>query len=97
VRQRSRKNRELRTGNSTVGLPVGRPAGVVGTETSVNATITGIDKKAKTATLKGEDGKSVTVTPRDPKNLEKVKVGDRLVITYTDAVAVKVEKAEKKK
>jgi len=74
-----------------------KPAGVVGTETSVNATITAIDKKAKTATLKGEDGKSVTVTPRDPKNLEKVKVGDRLVITYTEAVAVKVEKAEPKK
>ena len=77
--------------------PGEKPGGVVGAETSVNATITAIDKKAKTATLKGEDGKSVTVTPRDPKNLEKVKVGDRLVITYTEAVAVKVEKAEKKK
>ena len=53
--------------------------------------------KAKTATLKWENGKSVTVTPRDPKNLEKVKVGDRPAITYTEAVAVKVEKAEKKK
>jgi ribosomal 50S subunit-recycling heat shock protein len=77
--------------------PGEKPAGVVGTETSVNATITAIDMAAKTATLKGEDGKSVTVTPRDPKNLEKVKVGDRLVITYTEAVAVSVEKAEKKK
>jgi len=77
--------------------PGEKPAGVVGTETTVNATITAIDKAAKTATLKGEDGKSVTVTPRDPKNLEKVKVGDRLVITYTEAVAVSVEKAEKKK
>jgi hypothetical protein len=34
----------------------------------------------------------VTVTPRNPKNLEKVKVGDRLVITYAEAIAVKVEK-----
>ena len=77
--------------------PGEKPAGVVGAETTVNATITAIDKKAKTATLKGEDGKSVTVTPRDPKNLDKVKVGDRLVITYTEAIGVKVEKAEKKK
>lgn len=77
--------------------PGEKPAGVVGKEVTVNATITAIDKAAKTATLKGEDGKSVTVTPRDPKNLEKVKVGDRLVLTYTEAVAVKVEKAEKKK
>ncbi len=74
-----------------------KPAGVVGTETTVNATITAIDKKAKTATLKGEDGKSVTVTPLRPEKLNEVKVGDRLVITYTEAIAVKVEKAETKK
>jgi len=76
--------------------PGEKPAGVVGTETSVNATITAIDMQAKTATLKGEDGKSVTVTPLRPEKLDEVKVGDRLVITYTEAVAVKVEKAEKK-
>jgi len=74
-----------------------KPAGIVGKEMSANVTITAIDKKAKTATLQGEDGKSVTVTPRNPKNLDKVKVGDRLVLTYTEAVAVKVEKAEMKK
>ena len=51
--------------------PGEKPAGVVGTETSVNATITAIDKKAKTATLKGEDGKSVTVTPRHPEKLDE--------------------------
>jgi len=77
--------------------PGEKPAGIVGTETSVNATITAIDLAAKTATLKGEDGKSVTVTPLRPEKLNEVKVGDRLVITYTEAVAVKVEKAEKKR
>ena len=76
--------------------PGEKPAGIVGTETSVNATITAIDLAAKTATLKGEDGKSVTVKPLRPEKLDEVKVGDRLVITYTEAVAVKVEKAEKK-
>jgi hypothetical protein len=40
---------------------------------------------------------AVAVTPRDPKNIDKVKVGDRQVITYTEAVAMKVEKVEKKK
>jgi len=73
------------------------PGGVVGNQTSVNATITAIDKKAKTATLKGEDGNSVTVTPLFPKNLDKVKVGDRMVLTFTEAVAISVEKAEMKK
>jgi ribosomal 50S subunit-recycling heat shock protein len=73
------------------------PAGVVGKEMAVNATITAIDQAAKTATLKGEDGKSVTVTPLRPEKLKEVNVGDRLVITYTEAVAVKVEKSEKRK
>jgi len=96
-----KKGEAFPTAGESAGMarakPGEKPAGVVGAETSVNATITAIDKKAKTATLKGEDGKSVTVTPRDPKNLDKVKVGDRLVITYTEAVAVKVEEAAKKK
>jgi hypothetical protein len=74
-----------------------KPAGVVGREVDLNVTITAIDKAAKTATLKKEDGKSVTVTPLEPKNLDKVKVGDRLVLTFTEAVAVSVEKSEKKK
>ncbi len=73
-----------------------KPAGVVGSETSVNVTLMAIDKKAKTVTLKGEDGKLVTVTPLDMKNIDKVKVGDRAVITYTEAIAVKVEPAAKK-
>ena len=69
----------------------------MGTKTTVNATITAIDRINKTANLKLEDGKSVKVTPRDPNNLDKVKVGDRLVITYTESVAVKVERVEKVK
>jgi len=81
----------------TRAKPGEKPAGAIGTETVVNATITAIDKKAKTATLKGENGKSVAVKPLRPEKLDEVKVGDRLVITYTEAVAVKVEKVEKKK
>jgi len=72
------------------------PAGAVGAQTVVNATVTAIDKKAKTATLKGEDGKSVTVTPLRPEKLDEVKVGDRLVITYTEVIGVSLEKAKKK-
>jgi hypothetical protein len=72
------------------------PSGVVGKEMTANVTITAIDKATKTATLKREDGKSVTLTPLRPEKLDEVKVGDRLVLTYTEAVAIKVEKAEKK-
>jgi hypothetical protein len=47
--------------------------------------------------MNGQVEMAVAVTQRDPKNLDKLKVGDLLVITYTDGVAAKMEKVEKKK
>ncbi len=74
-----------------------KPAGFAMREKTILATIESIDKNAKTATLKEEGGKTVTVTPREPKRLDQVKVGDRLEITHTEEIAVKVEKVEKKR
>ncbi len=72
------------------------PAGKVGREVSLVATIQAIDKKKATVTLKGPEGRTVTVKAENPKNLEKIKVGDEVQITYTEALAVSVEKAKKK-
>ena len=47
-------------------------------------------------TLKGPEGKLAVVKVQDPANLEKVKVGDELMITYTEALAISVEHAKKK-
>jgi hypothetical protein len=47
-------------------------------------------------TLKGADGKTTTVKVRNPKNLENVKVGDVVVITYTEALALSLQKTSKK-
>ena len=71
------------------------PAGVGAREVSVTVTIEGIDMAAGTVTFKGPAGNSNTVRAADPKNLEKIKVGDRVAITYTEAVAISVEKAKK--
>jgi len=72
------------------------PAGVIGQQVTVTATIVGIDKKAQTATIKGPEGNTVTVKARDPKNLNKVKVGDNVEITYTEALAISLDKPVKK-
>jgi hypothetical protein len=71
------------------------PAGAIGREVTVTATITAIDKKARTVTIKGPQGNSETVKARDPKNLEGVKVGDLIDITYTQALAVALDKPAK--
>jgi len=72
------------------------PAGAIGQQVTVTATITAIDKKARTATIKGPEGNSVTVKARDPKNLDRVKVGDNVEITYTEALVISLDKPAKK-
>ena len=61
----------------------------------MTAIITAIDKQKSTMTLKGPEGKLVNVQVQDPANLEKVKVGDELMITYTEALAISVEHVKK--
>jgi Ni,Fe-hydrogenase I large subunit len=73
-----------------------KPAGIAGSQTTLTATILALDPKAQTATLKGPEGKIVTVKVKDPKNMEAVKVGDEVAITYTEALAISVEKPPKK-
>jgi len=80
----------------TRAKPGEKPAGAVAKQVTVTATVEKIDKKKMIATLKGPEGKVVDVKVRDPKNLENVNVGDQVVITYTEAVAVSVEKPKKK-
>jgi outer membrane lipoprotein SlyB len=67
-----------------------KPSGSMSTTQSIVATIEAIDKDNQTVTLKGPMGNSRTVKARNPENLEKVAVGDRVLITVTNAVAVDV-------
>jgi hypothetical protein len=71
------------------------PGGMVAKQVSVTAIITAIDKQKSTMTLKGPEGKLAVVKVQDPTNLEKVKVGDELMITYTEALAISVEHVKK--
>jgi Cu/Ag efflux protein CusF len=72
------------------------PAAIGATTTTVTTTITGIDKKRGTVTLTDPDGEDVTIKARNPANLERIKEGDLVDITYTQAVAISVERVAKK-
>ncbi len=72
------------------------PAGAVGQRVTVTVTITEIDKKAGTVTVKGPEGRTETIKARDPKNLDAVKVGDLVEITYTRALAIALDKSATK-
>jgi ribosomal 50S subunit-recycling heat shock protein len=75
--------------------PGEKPAGMGARAITVTAKIKAIDKKQQTVTLKGPQGKMRTVKVKNPANLEKVKVGDLVQITYTEALAIAVEEAPK--
>jgi len=75
--------------------PGEKPAGVAAQQVTVTATVEAIDENKEYVTLKGPEGKSTAVKVRDPKNLEGVKVGDTVMITYTEALAISVEPAGK--
>lgn len=82
--------------SSSEGLLTAKPGempAAVGAQTiTVTATVTDVDHKAQEVTLKGPKGRSVTVAVDDPTVLDKVKRGDLVEITYTEAVAVAVDK-----
>jgi hypothetical protein len=84
------------SGGLATAKPGEKPAGVVANQVTITATVEAIAPKKNNVTLKGPEGNSVRVKVQDPKNLKNVKVGDQVVITYTEALAISVEKPKKK-
>lgn len=80
------------TGEAVVAesQPEEKPAGLAVSQVSVVVTIEAIDLEKELVTLKGKDGQLKTVKPQYPENLKKVKVGDMVKITYTEAVGFSV-------
>ena len=60
--------------------------------TVVVATVEEINIEANTFKLKGPDGSVNEYVARNPENLTRAKVGDLVVITITEAIAIAVEK-----
>ncbi len=76
--------------------PGKKPGVMAGRQTTVTATVVGINKRKGTVTLKGPRGRSVTLTVRDPQRLEPVRVGDLVEAVYSEALAISVEKPAKR-
>jgi Cu/Ag efflux protein CusF len=72
--------------------PLGdKPAGVGARQVTLVANVEKIDAKSQLVTLRGKSGNTRVVKVRDPKNLQNLKVGDQVVATYTEALAVAVK------
>jgi len=76
---------------------LGEKPGAIGARViTIVADIVKLDRANSLAVLKGAEGKTMTVNVRNPENFDKVKVGDRVEIVVTEAVAIDVQPAPKK-
>ena len=69
------------------------PGAVLADTTRVEAEVVGVDKKSRTVTLKGPEGNVFDVTVgKEVKNFPQIKVGDRVIAEYAEALALKLKK-----
>jgi hypothetical protein len=69
-----------------------QPSGGVLRVTRLVTTVQAIDLPSQSLTLKGPLGNTANIRARSLDNLKKIHVGDTIVITYTEALAVSLEK-----
>jgi len=76
-----------------VSKPGETPSATLGREVIVTATITAVDKRAQTVTIKGPRGNTETIKVKDPKNLQGVEAGNVVELIYTQALAITLDRA----
>jgi hypothetical protein len=79
-----------------VADPGDRPGAAIGTRTTLPVTIVSVDSKTNEVRFYGPDKRVRTVeleTPEAQAFAKKLKAGDEVVVTFTEALAVSVEPA----
>ena len=71
-----------------------KPGGVVVDVVKWTGTVKAVDPQAKTVTIEGPGGKTATVNAKNAKNLDQVKVGDKVKIEFVEELALFVRKAD---
>ena len=82
--------------NAVVAKPGEKPGVVVEKSVRVVANVVAVNSKAQTVTLRGPK-RTVELAVKDPAMLQNVKVGDQVEGVFTEAVALTVTAAPKKK
>lgn len=80
----------------TGAKPGEKPHGIGFNETNVTAKILELDKANELVNLQFADGTKAVVKVQNPANLDKVKVGDSIAITYIEVLEISVKKDVKR-
>jgi hypothetical protein len=59
-------------------------------------TVEGLDRPTKSITVKGPKGNYVQVELKDPSILEKLHLGDTIMVTYSEGLVISLDKAPEK-
>ena len=68
-----------------------KPSGTVAQRMNATVTIKAIDAKVPAVTVSTADGRTLSFKVENKKNLEGLKVGDKVEVTYTEAFMVSVK------
>ena len=77
--------------SAMTGTSNARPGATAATQRTITATITNIDPKIPSITFSGPNGWKYSSRVEDKETLKKVKIGDRLDVTWTEAMLISVE------
>ena len=79
------------SGAAITRTPGDRPGGTVSQQMTATVTIDAIDMKVPSVAVSTADGRKMSFKVENAKNLEGLKVGDKVEITYTQALAISVQ------
>jgi Cu/Ag efflux protein CusF len=71
------------------------PGAALGTQQTTTVTVKAVDMNVPSITVTTADGRTLTRRIAEKKNLEGVKAGDKIDITYTQGLVVSAEPAKK--
>jgi len=71
-----------------------KPGGTVARKVTATAEVVAVDPAKKMVILRGPQGNEVDVEAEDPSQLQNIKKGDHVQVTYVEALAISVREAK---
>jgi hypothetical protein len=76
--------------------PGAKPGATLAQQQTATVDVVSLDPAVPSITVKTADGRTITRKIEDKKNLEGVKPGDKIDITFTQAAVISMESADGK-
>lgn len=89
------RSKTVTTTGPVTAAPGAKPGVAMGKTTTIVANVESVDAKRNVALLQGPQGRYAEVKIRDPQVMKDLKAGEKVEITFVEAIAVEVVPAKK--